>query len=194
MGLFDLRRLRAGIFIGLTFGSLAVNVLRAEAQSSGTHIPDVRGTSFSNEAVNLPEALKGKVGVLVLGFSKSSGELSKGWGERLSATYRGSQEVMYFQMPVLESVPKLIRGMVVKSIKSGVPESEQSHFIPMFSDEPAWKKIVRYANADDAYVLVVDGDGRVRWQTSGKVSDAGFVMLKEQVAALQAQSATRSAK
>ena len=49
---------------------------------------------------------------------------------------------------------------------------------------------MRYANADDAYVLVVDGDGRVRWQTSGKVSDAGFAALKEQVGALRTQAST----
>ena len=189
----------AGRFMRLLWGQTVVAVALlsgglAAAQSQSAQVPVTHGTTFAGTQVTLPNDLHGRTGVLVLGFSKSSGDVSKGWGERLSATYRGSQEVMYFQMPVLESVPKLVRGMVVKSIKSGVPESEQSHFMPMFSDEPAWKKIVRYANADDAYVLVVDGDGRVRWQTSGKVSDAGFVMLKEQVAALQAQSATRSAK
>ena len=77
---------------------------------------------------------------------------------------------MFYQMPVLESVPKFVRGMVLKSIKSGVPEREQPHFLPTFSDEAEWRKIVRYANPDDAYVLVVDREGKVRWQTSGKVT------------------------
>jgi hypothetical protein len=66
--------------------------------------------------------------------------------------------------------------------------------MPMFSDEVAWRKIARYANADDAYVLVVDGDGRVRWQTSGKASDARFAALKEQVGALRAQAAGSATK
>jgi predicted transcriptional regulator len=101
---------------------------------------------------------------------------------------------MYYQMPVLASVPKFIRGVVVKSIRSSIPEAEQTHFLPMFSDEPEWRKIARYANADDAYVLVVDGDGRVRWQTSGKVTDAEFAALKEQVDALRAQAATTASK
>jgi hypothetical protein len=138
--------------------------------------------------VALPDDLRGRVGVLVLGFSKSSGDVSKGWGQRLAASYAKSSGVVYYEMPVLESVPKLIRGMVVKSIRSGVPEAEQQHLMPVFSDEAEWKKIARFANADDAYVLVVDGDGRVRWQTSGKVTDAGFAALKEQVGALRAQA------
>lgn len=164
------------------------------AQSQSAQVPVTHGTTFAGTQVTLPNDLHGRAGVLVLGFSKSSGDVCKGWGERLAASYRDSREVMYFQMPVLESVPKFIRGMVVKSIKSGVPESEQSHFMPMFSDEPAWKKIARYTNADDAYVLVVDGDGRVRWQTSGKVSDAGYAALKQQVEAVMAQSAASAAK
>jgi hypothetical protein len=138
--------------------------------------------------VTLPDDLRGRVGVLVLGFSKSSGDVSKGWGQRLAANYAESGGVVYYEMPVLESVPKLIRGMVVKSIRSGAPEAEQQHLMPVFSDEAEWKKIARFANADDAYVLVVDGDGRVRWQTSGKVTDAGFAALKEQVGALRAHA------
>jgi hypothetical protein len=138
--------------------------------------------------VTLPNDLRGRVGVLVLGFSKSSGDLSKGWGQRLAASYPESSGVMYYEMPVLESVPKLIRSMVLKSMRSGVPEAEQQHFMPVFSDEAAWKTVTRYSNADDAYVLVVDGDGLVRWQTSGRVTDAGFAALKEQVGALRAQA------
>jgi predicted transcriptional regulator len=64
----------------------------------------------------------------------------------------------------------------------------------MFSDEAEWRKIARYTNADDAYVLVVDGDGKVRWQTSGKVTDAAFAVLKEQVDTLRAQTLSSATK
>jgi len=149
-------------------------------------IPQTHGTSLAGTPITLPEDLRGRVGVLVIGFSKSSGDVCKGWGQRLGDNYRDSHEVAYYQMPVLESVPKLIRGMVVKSIKSGVPEAEQAHFLPMFTDEAAWQKIAHYGNADDAYVLVVDPEGTVRWQTSGKVSDTGFAVLKQQIEATRA--------
>jgi hypothetical protein len=152
------------------------------------------GTTFAGTQVTLPDDLRGRVGVLVLGFSKSSGDVCGGWGRRLAQSYRESSGVMYYQMPVLASVPKFIRGVVVKSIRSSIPEAEQTHFLPMFSDEPEWRKVTRYANADDAYVLVVDGDGRVRWQTSGKVTDAGFAALKEQVDALRTQALSSATK
>jgi hypothetical protein len=159
------------------------------AQQQSGRMPTVHGTSFAGTQVTLPDDLRGRVGVLVLGFSKSSGDVCKGWGQRLEESYRNSGEVMFYQIPMLESVPKFVRGMVLKSMKSGVPESEQPHFMPTFSDEAEWKKIVRYTNEDDAYVLVIDREGKVRWQTSGKVTDAGFAALKQQVEMVRAQSA-----
>jgi hypothetical protein len=176
-----MRSLSRKVVVGLQLLSAVV----VAAQTQNVRIPMTHGTSFAGAQVTLPDDLRGRVGVLLLGFSKSSGDVCKGWGQRLAATYPESSRVMYYQMPVLESVPKLIRGMVLKSMRSGVPEAEQLHFMPMFSDEAEWKKIARYANADDAYVLVVDGEGRIRWQTSGKVTDAGFVALKEQVEAVR---------
>jgi ATP10 protein len=159
----------------------------AAAGEVAARIPSFQGTTFAGQTVSLPQQLKGGVGVLVLGFSKSSGGVCKDWGQRLAENYGGSHDVMYFQMPVLESVPKLIRGMVMRSIKSGVPEAEQPHFLPVFSNEAEWRTIARYTNPDDAYILVVDGQGIVRWQTSGKVTDAGFAALKQQVETARTQ-------
>jgi hypothetical protein len=173
---------------GLVFVLVLMVAGLVAAQAQNARIPTTHGTLFSGAQATLPDDLRGRVGVLVLGFSKSSGDVSKGWGERLAASYRDSNGVMYYQMPVLEAVPKLIRSMVVKSIKSGVPEAEKSHFLTIFSDEAEWQKIALYSNADDAYVLVIDGDGKVRWQTSGKVTDAGFATLKQQVESLRTKS------
>jgi ATP10 protein len=194
MGLFDLRSLRAGICTCLTLGSLSLNVLRAETPSAATRIPDVYGASLSNEAVNLPEALKGKVGVLVLGFSRSSGDANTRWGKRLAADYRESPTVVYYEMPVLEAVPRMVRGMVVRSIKSSVPVSEQARFVPILENEAAWKTVCHYGRPDDSYVLVVDGQGNVVWQTQGESTDTAYAALKEHVEALRSHIAMASAK
>jgi hypothetical protein len=173
--------------LGILLAAWLVPVVTGQVAT--VRIPSLQGTTFAGRTVSLPQQLKGGVGMLVLGFSKSSGDVCKGWGLRLAQSYRDSHDVMYLQMPVLESVPQLIRGMVVKSIKSGVPEAEQPHFLPVFSHEAEWRTIARYSSAEDAYVLVVDGQGGVRWQTSGKVTDTGFEALKQRVETVRAQSA-----
>lgn len=175
-------------------GMALLTAILAVAQAQSARIPSTHGTSFAGIEVTLPDDLRGRVGVLVLGFSKSSGDVSKGWGERLEQSYQSSREVMFYQIPVLESAPKFVRGMVLKSMRSGVPEAMQAHFMPIFSGESEWKKVARFANADDAYVLVVDGEGNVRWQTSGKVTDAGFAALKEQVEAVRTKLPAAASK
>ena len=179
--------------IGLSLAALFGGAVTG-AQPTGGRIPEVHATSFSNEAVNLPEGLKGKVGVLVLGFSRDSREADSAWGKRLASDYRESPTVVYYEMPVLAAVPRMIRGMIVKSMKSSVPASEQSRFVVIVENEAAWKTVTHYGRPDDPYVLVVDSQGSVVWQTQGASTEAAYAELKQHVEALRAKLGTASTR
>ena len=165
---------------------MALHSVAAGGQVMNGHIPAVHAPSFSNETVTLPEGLKGRVGVLVLGFSRGSSENSTAWGKRLSADYRESPTVIYYEMPVLAAVPKMIRGFVINQIKSSVSEQERPRFVVLLENEAAWQTLVGYRNANDSYVVVVDDQGVVRWQTHGAPTDAAYGAMKQQVEALRA--------
>ena len=149
-------------------------------------IPELHGTTFSGQAVSLPEAFRGKVGILVIGFSQGSREAVTVWGTKLAADYLDSPSVAYYEIPVLASVPKLIRGFVAGRIKASVADRGKPHFIPLTEDEAAWRALVHYQAPDDAYLLLVDGDGIVHWQTQGPATDTTYAALTERVHALQA--------
>jgi hypothetical protein len=187
---------RMGSFAGryLLMGLLTMNWFGASDDRRAARIPEVHASSFSNEAVNLPEGLKGKVGVLVLGFSRDSREADSAWGKRLAADYRESPTVVYYEMPVLAAVPRMIRGVIVKSMKSSVPASEQARFVVILENEAAWKTVTRFERSDDAYVLVVDSQGSVVWQTQGAPTDAAYAALKQHVEELRAQLGTPSTR
>jgi len=154
-------------------------------------IPAVKSVSMAGDTVELPDALRGKVGVLVLGFSKGSQGQVTTWGRRLAAEWKDSASVVYYEMPMLAGVPRMLRGMVTRSMKSSIPERAQSRFVPITSDEDAWRALAHYSKGDDAYVLVVDGEGRVVWQTQGGATDAAFAGVKERVAGLRGASEAR---
>src|SRR5258708_38487027 len=120
--------------IRLSFVALFAGAVSG-AQPTGARIPEVHATSFSNEAVNLPEGLKGKIGVLVLGFSKNSREADAAWGKRLAADYREAPTVVYYEMPVLAAAPRILRGTIGKSMKSSVPAGEQARFVVSLETE-----------------------------------------------------------
>jgi len=131
-------------------------VLACAGAQAQTTIPKSHGTTLSGTAVSFPEALKGKFGVLVVGFSHASQGQVTYWGRLLEADYGQSPNVTYFEIPMLAGAPKLLRGGIVKSMTKSVPGGERPHFLPMTEGEPAWRAVAHYNKPDDAYVLIVD--------------------------------------
>lgn len=156
-----------------------------------TAIPKAQGTTLAGTAVELPEALNGRIGVLVVGFSHASQGQVAAWGKRLTADYGQSAGVAFYEIPMLAGAPKILRGMIVKSMGKAVPEKEQPHFLPLTENEAAWRTVAHYAKPDDAYVLLIDGTGTVRWQTEGDATDPAYAALRQQVATLSTAHGVR---
>ena len=153
----------------------------ASAPDGNARIPPVHGTTFSNAEVDLPEALQGKVGILVVGFSQGSRDAVTTWGKKLATDYYDSPSVLYYEMPMLASVPKLLRGFVQGRIKASVSDRGKPHFLPLTDDEAEWRNITRYSAPNDPYILLVDGRGKVQWQTHGPPNEATYAALKQQI-------------
>ncbi len=152
-------------------------------------LPAVHAQLLSGTAVNLPEDLHGRPTVIVIGFSQGSREEVAAWGRRLAPDYRDAQDVGYFEVAELEAVPRLLRGYVLKKIRETVPERAQPHFLTVTEHEAEWKSATSFADSskDDAYVVIVDPEGQVRYTTHGAVSDAGYGELKRQLEPLRAR-------
>ena len=148
-------------------------------------IPSVHGTTFADKKVDLPDALQGKVGILVVGFSQGSREAVTTWGKKLAADYYDSRNVAYYEMPVLAAVPKIMRGFVAGRIKASVSDRSKPHFLPLTDNETQWRELTHYSAPDDPYILLVDGQGTVRWQTQGQPTDSIYTVLKATVEALR---------
>jgi hypothetical protein len=173
--------------------TLACWLGKGAAQSSEPmRIPPVHGPVLTGENVDMPEALKGKVGVLVMGFSQASRDEVTEWGKWLAGQFRNSGDVAYYEMPVLESVPRMLRAFVVRQMSKSVPEVERSHFLPVLDHEPEWKKATGFANPDDAYLMVVDATGVVQWKTKGGVTDGTTAEVMRQIERLRAAAGRNS--
>jgi hypothetical protein len=180
----------------MTFPSFAVGLsllcagllgaaIPASAADPNPRIPTVHGATFSDAKVDLPADLQGKVGILVVGFSQGSRDAVTAWGKRLATDYYGSTTVLYYEMPMLASVPRLLRGFVEGRIKASVSDRGRAHFLPLTEDEPAWRALTHYSAPDDPYIMLVDGEGAIRWQTQGAPADSSYAALKQQVEGLR---------
>ena len=145
-------------------------------------MPTIEGESFAGQRVVLPDAAAGKVAVLVLGFTKASKGPTSAWANKLLADFGTRREFVLYQLPVLEDVPRFVRGMVIGSIKKGVPEDRRDHFVPILQKEAELKKFVHYHEADDAYVVVLGRSGESLAIGHGSVpSDGDYEGVRNEI-------------
>jgi hypothetical protein len=156
----------------------------SSAAQSGVPMPKTQGESLAGHLVMLPDAAAGKVAVLVFGFTKASKVPTSAWAEKLQAGPGTRPDYELYQLPVLEDVPRLIRGMVISGIKNGVAESKRDHFVPIVQGEAELKKLVGYQEPDDAYLIILDRSGNIVQQIHGAPNDANTAQARSTIDSL----------
>jgi hypothetical protein len=150
----------------------------------GSRLPRTQGERASEKPIVLPDAAAGRVAVLIVGFSKKSSEVVERWENRLFQDYGAGGQVAIFRVAVLESAPRLLRGFIRGRIEKNVPKEKRDSFVLLFQGEAEWKALVHFADADDAYLVVLDVNGSVRWIGHGNPDAAGTADVKAQVDSL----------
>ena len=161
-----------------------VSVATSFAQS----IPAVKANALDDSEVILPRPDSQQILILIVSFSRKSGKLCEVWSRRISADYEADTRVVYYSLPVLESAPSIVRPMIVYGMRKGVPPKELRHFVPIYSNESEWKKLVSFSSPHDPYLIVVRSDGQPVWQAHGLYTDALYADLQKSVAALLTKS------
>lgn len=189
-------RIAAGILLSLGF--LFVSPDTAQAQSAaaplrvGDPFPDVIGQSLAGNSTHLTTEIAGKIAVVVFSFSKSGGKDTQLWDRALLEDYGGNRSVALSTVIMLQSVPRLLRGIIVSGIKNNMPDQLHASTIVSYVDEKLWKQRLAAANDSHAYVMLLGQDGRIRWRNSDAFSNAVYEELKSNIQK-QSQSATPGA-
>ncbi|HWC95181.1 MAG TPA: hypothetical protein VG456_00490 [Candidatus Sulfopaludibacter sp.] len=148
---------------------LAALLLALAAPLCAQQFPAIEGQSLTDHKVKLPD---GSAEVLVIGFTHASQNQTKAWSQRLTGAFDT------WSIAVLEDVPRLVRGMASHGIKSGVPENQRDHFLLVYHGEKEMKQAAGFSTPDDAYILVLDKTGAIRWKFHGALTDAALGELK----------------
>lgn len=153
------------------------------AGQNATAFPRIEGETFAGQHIVIPDSTSGKVIVLVFGFSKNSKTQTGEWRKKLSADFASQNGFQFYELPVLEDVPRLFRGMVISGIKKGTPENDRDHFVPVMKGEAELKNAVHFKESDDAYIVVLDRSGKVVQEVHG-APDNLYSSFRQQVTQL----------
>ena len=160
--------------------------------SSAQSIPAIKAKALDNSEIILPSPGSQQLLILIVGFSRKSGKLCEVWSKKISTDYHADIRIAYFSLPVLQSAPFLVRPMIVYGMRKGVPAQELRRFVPLYSNESDWKKLLNFSTPDDAYLIVATPDGHPLWQAHGSYSDAIYADLQKSVATLLEKFSTPS--
>ena len=160
---------------------LQVNAAQPNAPPlhTGDMFPQFSGQTLTGKSLTLPLTAADKPVVLVFSFSRKAGQDARLWNEHLSKDFPNA--VSAYGVILLESAPKLFRGMAVSGIKSSMPLSVQDRTIVLYQDERLWKQRLDATDTNHAYVLLLGSSGQICWTNSSAFSDIAYARLKKQL-------------
>jgi hypothetical protein len=146
--------------------ALACGLMPATAAVTST-IPASSGTALDGRTVRIPGDLPAGVTILILGFTRDSSTATTDWEKRVRTSIATTPSIDYFDIAFLEDAPSFVRPLIVRAIRRQVPDAVRPHFLPLTSNEAAWKQVAGFTSSapDAAYVLLIDRTGKIHWQT-----------------------------
>ena len=151
-------------------------LLAATSAFAASAMPSSKVESLAGNSLALPGDLPHRPCLFVVGFSKASRAQTMQWSQRLEREAL-AEKVSIYSVAVIEDVPALMRGFVVRGIRSGVPDALHDRFLVATSDASAWKDAVSYSDADAAYLILMNAGREIVWRASGPLTDSALRSL-----------------
>jgi hypothetical protein len=155
----------------------------------GQRMPPLKGDLLSGTPGVLPELAAGKTTLVILGFSYDSRFQVDVWAKKFTARYGGAADVTLFEVPMMGSAARLGRWFIDSGMRKNTPPELHSRVMTVYGGNDDWKARVGFSAPDDAYLVLIDRQGIVRWLAHGPVRDDRWEGLSAVVDSLS-QAAT----
>jgi hypothetical protein len=158
-------------FIGVLVMSMAT-LHAGRAQESlrvGDPLPELKGRSLTGRDAVLPQAASGRVTLIAIGFTYQSRFPVEAWADWYRKALGSRSDITLFEVPMIGGLATLGRWFIERGMRSGTPVELHDRVITVYGGTGDWKRRLSYSpeHKDDAYLIVVDRLGVVRWLDHG---------------------------
>ena len=145
-----------------------------ESLRVGDRFPVVKGRFLSGRDAELPRASSGKVALVAMGFTYKSRIPVEAWADWYRITIDSRTDVTFFEVPMIGGLATLGRWFIDRGMRSGTPVGLHDRVITVYNGTADWKTRLDYSaeRKDDAYLIVFDRNGIVRWLHHGGFEEA----------------------
>ena len=171
-----------------TPGSAAVQ----EALRVGDRLPLLKGQFLSGRDAELPAASSDSIALIAIGFTYQSRFPVEAWGGWYRDAMGSRRDVTFFEVPMIGGLSTLGRWFIDRGMRRGTPAALHEHVITVYGGTSDWKRRLSFSpeHEDDAYLIVLDRNGIVRWLHHGVFDQARADDLRKVVTLLGDGSAT----
>ncbi len=166
------RLTRVAMFLGLALGAMALSESRQPPITPvavGDVFPRLEGEFLSGKKAILPDAAKGHVALVLMGFTYDSRFAVEQWAEHVRPAFAKTGTSTFYEVPVLGGMARMAKWFIDSGMRRGTPKELHENVITVWGGVGRWKTLMNFSNAakDDAYVALLDAEGRVRWLHHG---------------------------
>ena len=135
----------------------------------GDPFPVLEGQFLTGRDAALPQAAAGTVALVAIGFTYASRFPVEAWGAWFRETMGPRTDVALFEVPMIGGLARLGRWFIDRGMRSGTPAELHDEVITVYGNTSEWKARLSHtpARGDDAYLIVLDAAGVVRWLHHG---------------------------
>ena len=168
-------------------GLVPVIALAAELASEikiGECLPELRGEFLTGREVVLPQVAKGRVTLLLLGFTYQSRFAVEAWAEGFRAQFQADPRVTFYELPMIGGVARLAKWFIDSGMRRGTPKEDYEHVVTVYRHTDSWKQRVHFADPDVAYLILLDSTSKVVWRHQGAFEEGAFQALSRKISEL----------
>ena len=137
----------------------------------GQRMPPLKGDLLSGKRGVLPDLAAGRTTLVILGFSYDSRFQVEAWAEKFRARYGTTPDVTLFEVPMMGSAARLGRWFIDSGMRKNTPAGLHDRVMTVYGGNDDWKARVGFSAPNDAYLVLIDREGIVRWLAHGAVSE-----------------------
>ena len=137
-------------------------------------LPVLKGKYLTGRDATLPADCKGKTALLAFGFTYDSRHAVEDWSNRFRKDFGQDPHVTFYEIPIIAGAAQLGKWFIDSGMRKGTPKELHENVITMYGGAAPWKTYLNYKNPDDAYLVLIDPTGAVRWHNNGKFDEAAY--------------------
>jgi hypothetical protein len=149
--------------------------------SIGGSLPPLSGEFLSGRLATLPDVARERVALLAFGFTYNSRFPVEAWCGRFRKEFAGNPRVTFYEIPMIGGVARLGRFFIDRGMRRGTPSNLQENVITVYGGVEPWKSRIGYAKPDEAYLVLLDPAGTIRWIHHGEFDERIFAELRQVV-------------